>query len=124
MTDYVSIYDKYMQFIVPDATSRILGQQSIGSNIKNIHGYWQQAIQMGLWGKPDLVMIRETPRFMAFRVNNIMIGGYKTSLWFWGLTFGHNTVVTKVGFWSLAILPPIVGINTVVAQPIIKDKLP
>ncbi|MEM3549440.1 MAG: hypothetical protein QXJ23_10605 [Thermofilum sp.] len=117
---YFDIYNEYMKFLVPDCTSRILGQQSIGAPVTDILKYWQEAVARNEWGTPQIVIVYQSPRFLAFRVNNIKIGGYKTSLWFWGLTFGRNTVITKVGFWTLAIIPPFVGINTILGSEIIK----
>ncbi|MEM3873405.1 MAG: hypothetical protein QXE05_12670 [Nitrososphaeria archaeon] len=122
--NYFDMYDQYMQFLVPDCTSRILGQQSISAPVTDVLAYWQQAVALNKWGTPQIVIVYQAPRFLAFRVNNILIGGYKTSLWFWGLVHGRNTVATKVGFWGLAIVPPFVGINTLVGVDLISPQKP
>ncbi len=100
-----------MNFIIPDASSRILGQQSINANIKDVYSYWQYASSINEWGQPTVTLLKSGPRIMAFLVQNIRIGGntnaYTTSLYFWGMVIGgKNTVVTKKGFWRLSILEP------------------
>jgi hypothetical protein len=117
------IYNDYMHFLVADGNSRVLGQQSITTNIINIYKYWVGAIQRGEWGNTtNIVLVYNGPRFIAFRVNDIYMGGVKMNMWYWGLRYGRNTVETKVGFWGLAIIPPIIGINTVLPSP--PAKLP
>jgi hypothetical protein len=116
---YYDKYNQFLRFLIPDVTSRILGQQAINGPVQEILGYWQEAVAMHEWGTPQIVIVYQAPRFLAFRVNNIKIGGYTTSTWFWGLINGRNTVATKVGFWSLAIIPPFVGINTLAGAELI-----
>ena len=103
--------NEYMTFIIPDATSRILGQQSINENVLDVYSYWQDQRALMQWGNPQITMLKSGPRIMVFLVENIKIGdnplAYTTSLYFWGLIIGgKNTVVTKKGFWKLSILEP------------------
>jgi len=112
--------NQYMKFIIPDATSRILGQQSINANVLDVYAYWQQAVSSTEWGNPTISVILDRPRVLVFLVSNISIGGqgaYSSNLYFWGIKIGgKNTVVTKQGFWRLGILEPRTLINNVFLQ--------
>jgi len=114
---YFDMYNQYMEFLVPDVTSRVLGQQDIQANVYDIYNYWQEAIQLGAWGKPSITDVYKTNRVLIFRVDNIKIGGITVSLWVWGLAHGVNTVVTKVGFWKLDIIGARGILNTIFNVP-------
>ena len=99
--------DRYMKFIVPDANSRILGQQNIHFSILTVYDYWNSGRAQTTWGKYTILPIlnrqgRLFAPWILFRVDNIDMGqGFPISLYFWGQTTGVNTVVTRYEFWKL-----------------------
>lgn len=116
MTDYFSMLNPYMQFVIPDGYSRILGQQSIPININYVIGYWQDPRTQQVWGNYTIENVYMTDRVKIFKVNNIHLGSLVAGFWFWGLNHGRNTVETKEGFWRLAIIPPTLAINTILGN--------
>jgi hypothetical protein len=108
-----ALLDKYMQFIIPDANSRILGQQNIHFNILDVLAYWQDPSAQSEWGGPTVTTLfdrsgRLIAPFYAFLVNGIQMGtNFPLSLYFWGETTGINTVVTRRQFWKLYFISSI-----------------
>ncbi|MCI4434615.1 MAG: hypothetical protein JHC29_04000 [Thermoplasmata archaeon] len=117
MTDYFDLLHPYMQFVITDGYSRILGQQSIPININYVLGYWQDPKTRAVWGDYQIENVYMTDRVKVFKVNNVHIGILTASFWYWGLNHGRNTVETKEGFWRLAIIPPVLAVRTVFGTP-------
>ena len=106
-SDPFTLLDRYMTFIIPDANSRILGQQNLHFNVLTVLAYWQSSGAQQHWGNYTITTIVDrTGRFIApwyaFRVDNIQLGnGFPVSIYFWGETPGINTVVSRYRWWQL-----------------------
>lgn len=107
------LLDKYMTFIVPDANSRILGQQNIHFNIFTTLAYWQSSQAQAHWGNYKIIPVFDrSGKFIApwyaFRVSGIVMGtGFPVDLYFWGEVPGINTVVSRYQFWKFYIVSSI-----------------
>jgi hypothetical protein len=109
MEPYLEL-NEYMKFIVPDANSRILGQQNIHFNILDVYAYWSDPRTHNTWGSYQIEMVVNkagaiVAPWVAFLVKNIQLGqGFPAWLYFWGQSPGLNTVVTRYQFWKLYLL--------------------
>jgi hypothetical protein len=105
--------DKYMQFIIPDCNSRILGQQNIHFNILDVIAYWEDPRAKAEWGDFTMKMVvnrndKPIGPWIAILVSNINMGqNFPASLYFWGQAPGINTIVSRYQWWKLYVISAI-----------------
>lgn len=98
--NYFLIYNDYFQSLVPTAISIPIGHIVARVNVINALHYWADAQRQQVWGSNFTVNPKlEGRRVVIFDVENVMIGGYHTSIRLMGLAAGKNTLITKLNFW-------------------------